>query len=528
MELIKTLQLETLTEDYPGRLSAPEIIEDLSVSLNPERYSVSGSELHKVCVYFAEQAVEPVGWQALWRCDSKTRPSLNRKLNSPSLVEVLNVDYDSLEATVEVVDSDERCQHSVLLIELYPLKHQENNAINIEATHAALQRIRFLHNHLSFPWDSDIIENWFEIHLPVRVKMYCELRTNSLSQEIIVRFHFLVSEAHRVQQELQLMASKVPDSDDEMDIEESVVGTIADLNTKLEQIQQDVEILLNPSTRMLLFGKKVTRVKENDQPEVLLVIQSETCSKLHQILCQVQSEISPDQNIKGYPSLQTALDDIRTNDTILIPSGIHYLENINALRHGGMLIGIGSKEDVVVHLGCNSEVGLTFEAGLVTFKNCTILVNNKQSGISVKGKLLLENCFLKGPPPLPDADKVDENASAWKGIYIASHSQVTMKQCTVANFDVGLRVRGTGHLTISSSLIEMCNIGLLAEQSATVKIDNSELQFCQENAIVVEMDVDDEEATTSGDIELLEILSPTFSIGQSNFLGNACNVKLEF
>jgi len=78
---------------------------------------------------------------------------------------------------------------------------------------------------------------------------YCELRTGSLSQEITVRFHFLVSEAHRVQQELQLMASKVPDSEDEMDIEESVVGTIADLNTKLEQIQQDVEILLNPSTR---------------------------------------------------------------------------------------------------------------------------------------------------------------------------------------------------------------------------------------------------------------------------------------
>ena len=48
------------------------------------------------------------------------------------------------------------------------------------------------------------------------------------------------------------MASKVPDSDDEMDIEESVVGTIADLNTKLEQIQQDVEILLNPSTRYFL------------------------------------------------------------------------------------------------------------------------------------------------------------------------------------------------------------------------------------------------------------------------------------
>lgn len=81
------------------------------------------------------------------------------------------MDYDSLEAAVEVIDSSERTQHSVSLIELHPLKHQENNAINIEATHAALQKIRFLHNHLSFPWDSDINENWFEIHLPDRVKM---------------------------------------------------------------------------------------------------------------------------------------------------------------------------------------------------------------------------------------------------------------------------------------------------------------------------------------------------------------------
>lgn len=81
------------------------------------------------------------------------------------------------------------------------------------------------------------------------MRRYCELKAGSLSQEISVRFHFLVSEAHRVQQELMLMASKVPDSEDEMDIEEAVVGTIADLNTKLEQIQQDVEILLNPSTR---------------------------------------------------------------------------------------------------------------------------------------------------------------------------------------------------------------------------------------------------------------------------------------
>ena len=41
----------------------------------------------------------------------------------------------------------------------------------------------------------------------------------------------------------------------------------------------------------------------------------------------------------------------------------------------------------MVHIGCNSEVGLAFETGFVTIKNCTILINNKQSGISVKVRL---------------------------------------------------------------------------------------------------------------------------------------------
>lgn len=83
-----------------------------------------------------------------------------------------NVDYESLEAVIELVDSkDESKQEIVLLTELHPLAYQENSAVNIEATHNALQKIRFFYQHLLLPWDSDIQENWMEIHLPVRVQM---------------------------------------------------------------------------------------------------------------------------------------------------------------------------------------------------------------------------------------------------------------------------------------------------------------------------------------------------------------------
>jgi hypothetical protein len=86
---------------------------------------------------------------------------------------VSNVDYQSLEATVEVIDEkhEEKETETVLLTELHPLKHQENSAITIEATHNAIQRIRFFYNHLLLPWDSDIQEDWFQFHLPARVGM---------------------------------------------------------------------------------------------------------------------------------------------------------------------------------------------------------------------------------------------------------------------------------------------------------------------------------------------------------------------
>lgn len=76
---------------------------------------------------------------------------------------------------------------------------------------------------------------------------FCEMRTGSLNPEMAVRYRFLVKEAREAERKLQKMAEKVQDSDDEM--EEETMLKIAELNTKLEQVQQDVEILLNPATR---------------------------------------------------------------------------------------------------------------------------------------------------------------------------------------------------------------------------------------------------------------------------------------
>jgi hypothetical protein len=61
----------------------------------------------------------------------------------------------------------------------------------------------------------------------------------------------------------------------------------------------------------------------------------------------------------------------------------------HGFKHLHFVTGIGAKEDIVVHPGSNIEVGLTFDDGNVLLKNCTLLINNKQSGIAVKVNILL-------------------------------------------------------------------------------------------------------------------------------------------
>lgn len=88
MEPIRNPQLETMPETFPGRMNSSEILNDLKKCLNPECEVIHGSELQQILIYYAEQTIEPVGWQALWMSDSKTSASLKLRIPNASLVEV--------------------------------------------------------------------------------------------------------------------------------------------------------------------------------------------------------------------------------------------------------------------------------------------------------------------------------------------------------------------------------------------------------------------------------------------------------
>lgn len=82
--------------------------------------------------------------------------------------------------------------------------------------------------------------------------------------------------------------------------------------------------------------------------------------------------------------------------------------------------------------------------------------------ICFQGNLLMEHCVLKGVSRVDEPMGEEESAVAsWKGIYVAPHSSLIMRNCIVSNFDVGLRVRASGKLSALETEISACNIGVL-------------------------------------------------------------------
>lgn len=68
---------------------------------------------------------------------------------------------------------------------------------------------------------------------------------------------------------------------------------------------------------------------------------------------------------------------------------------------------------------------------------------------------------MRGASSADGVKNEEEDVGSWKGFYVAANSKLVLKECSVINFDVGLRVRATGRVALTTSDITSCNIGIL-------------------------------------------------------------------
>ena len=137
-----------------GQLTSEQCLAQLEAVLRPLDSSsaaaslLAAQDVRRAWSSYLELVVEPAGWRAVLVPSPATAATLavDPGRRGAVLVEVVDVMCDSLEAEVELLHEDlENMLVSVPVDELYPVKIQDHDALNMTPTVVALDLIRFFY-----------------------------------------------------------------------------------------------------------------------------------------------------------------------------------------------------------------------------------------------------------------------------------------------------------------------------------------------------------------------------------------------
>ena len=148
-----SLAARSLPEVSVSRLTRDQVMNQMQAILLANDNPLRANEVRRAWSCYLELVVEPAGWMAVLvpSADTARMFKVDAGRRGAMVVEVLNINCDVLEAEVEILrSSDDRVisdgfKSEVPIDELYPLKNQEFDTLNMNATVVALDLIRFFY-----------------------------------------------------------------------------------------------------------------------------------------------------------------------------------------------------------------------------------------------------------------------------------------------------------------------------------------------------------------------------------------------
>ncbi|XP_026678486.1 protein nessun dorma [Diaphorina citri] len=160
-----------------------------------------GNEIDKVWKSYLSPVLESAGWDAQWCIPLKLCQFFGILYPQYVLVTVSDIDFDHLQATVNIKEDIPDCKlpdsiTEVALYDLLPLLNQDPHISLplMDITALYLDQYRLFIKHLWWPWDeeeTDLV--WVDTHLADRLTLYYEMmegkvlfETGTLIKDLIV------------------------------------------------------------------------------------------------------------------------------------------------------------------------------------------------------------------------------------------------------------------------------------------------------------------------------------------------------
>ncbi|XP_058814910.1 protein nessun dorma isoform X2 [Topomyia yanbarensis] len=462
---------------------------------------------------YIEIAIEPTGWQSLWRIPRVVCEELSVKYPTVVMGTVEQVLFDELKAIflIEAVQDDVHLpdKQIVSLEELWPLKEQENNALNVDRTANCLDQLRFFYQHIWMPWDNDDDDernDWAEKHLEGRIKFYYDLKNKSMSKRLSSHIMALLAEANYIQKKREMLDAEEEEnknqSDDEDLLRQNKASDLMEIYLRLNYIKNEVEILENPAMREIYekvrFSDEISyfersNVHNEASADVFVVTHIGTVDQQIEYLTKAKLTIDENKVVRICDSLQGALERCKPSDKLYLPPGRHLIKFLEYLNNGGAIRAISPvrfveifeskkmesvEEKAIMSSKDDNSVLITVD-GDYCFENVMLDCINVRTGVLVKrGNVTFKNCYFMG----------DANSTTKQGIVVFGNSSIRFDDCVIKDFSVGIYSNHNCRILLSNSIIHNCINGIEVLHGCTVSFLSSKINQCKDYGVSLEVD----------------------------------------
>ncbi|KAK7602133.1 hypothetical protein V9T40_009574 [Parthenolecanium corni] len=449
--------------------------------------SGSVSEICNVWSIYLELHLQPKEWRAIWYI---LRPNCDDLgINFPQIVEVMveNVDFNSLTASVRILNDDNDCEPLDLsgvitnapLKDLYVTIDQDNPKMDAHAIAEYIDQLRVFFHHLWYPWDADSdcsIPNWCVDNLENRLQMYFDKLLGKVHYITGKKIKHLMERGEELYENMNKYSIESSTTDEKQLLQHSdAIIVHEECFNELELIKMELSKLEISQLRNI---EDARNRRKSTLPRVIIVVGHESIAEVDACLQSSWSFVKEHDGSESriFAKIKDAFLEYSENDTIILCSQENLL---NPREHFDFAVNlIGLPERKIVISDTRSHWCL-FEclSNDIRISNLAFEVQYVRSVITIKrGCVYLDRVRLaSNGSQLPTAIQVYEDASLlamncdFSGFDIAiecfGRTSVKLDKCTFRDNNICLKVSSESRLEIfDCDMIQSKSIPIQLEQ----------------------------------------------------------------
>lgn len=245
-------------EIYTFDKSLQERLTEYNTILKVQSRTVSASDISSEWAYYIELAIEPTGWQALWKIPRLLCEDFGIRYPTIVFVEAESVDFSELFAIVRIIAVQEDIHlpdtYEVPLIELYLTLNQKHTALDLLGTANCIDQLRFFYNYLWMPWDvnDDDHIDWLNNHLEIRLRLFFDMKRGIVNKETCDIIRSLIREAKEIEKKITHLEASISDEEEPHEGIADETCQLMKLHLRIQHIKTEMEVLENPVIREML------------------------------------------------------------------------------------------------------------------------------------------------------------------------------------------------------------------------------------------------------------------------------------